>query len=73
MHLLRVRATDQVAEGEVQTACQQACPTQAITFGDLNDPGSGVAADRASPRNYAMLEELNLGPRTTWLAKIRNR
>lgn len=56
-------------EGPVRTACQQACPTEAITFGDLADPDSDVARKRASPRNYALLGGLNLAPRTTYLAR----
>lgn len=54
---------------EVVTACQQACPTQAITFGDLNDAGSAVSKLRRSGRHYALLEELGTRPRTTYLAR----
>ena len=61
-----------VADGAIVTACQQTCPTQAITFGDINDPDSRVSAMKASPRNYALLQDLNIHPRTTFLAKIRN-
>jgi molybdopterin-containing oxidoreductase family iron-sulfur binding subunit len=61
-----------IAEGEVVTACQQACPTQAIVFGNLNDPNSEVAKRKASPLNYGLLTELNTHPRTTYLAKLRN-
>lgn len=61
-----------LAEGEIRTACQQACPTQAIVFGDLNAPGSRVAALRREPRHYALLEELGTRPRTTYLARLRN-
>jgi molybdopterin-containing oxidoreductase family iron-sulfur binding subunit len=57
---------------EVVTACQAACPTRAIVFGNLNDPASAVARARAGPRNYALLEELNTHPRTTYLARLRN-
>ncbi|KAA3450603.1 molybdopterin oxidoreductase [Mesorhizobium sp. SARCC-RB16n] len=71
----RIRAqieNREIADGEVVTACQQACPTQAITFGDLNRKGSGVAREKAAPHNYALLEELNTRPRTTYLGKITN-
>jgi len=57
---------------EVVTACQAACPTRAIVFGNLNDRQSAVARAKASPRNYALLAELNTRPRTTYLAKLRN-
>jgi Fe-S-cluster-containing dehydrogenase component len=61
-----------VGGDEVVTACQAACPARAITFGNLNDPQSAVARAKAGPRNYALLEELNTRPRTTYLAKLRN-
>jgi molybdopterin-containing oxidoreductase family iron-sulfur binding subunit len=61
-----------IADGEVKTACQQACPTQAIAFGDLNDEQSVVAAKHADPRAYGLLTELDTRPRTLYLAKIRN-
>ena len=61
-----------VRDGEVVTACQQACPTQAIVFGDMNDKSSAVAQLKAEPTNYALLGELNTRPRTTYLATIRN-
>ena len=63
--------TDQpIADGAVVTACQGACPTQAISFGDLNDNQAAVVAARRDPRNYALLGELNVRPRTTYLAKL---
>ncbi|MEQ1826788.1 MAG: 4Fe-4S dicluster domain-containing protein, partial [Pirellula sp.] len=68
-----IRQSELVREGELQTACQATCPTQAIVFGDLNDPESAISKARANARGYEMLAELNLGARTTYLAKIRNR
>ena len=64
---------ERVEDGKVVTACQAACPTQAIWFGDLNDPKSAVTAKAASPRSYRLLEELNVKTRINYLAKIRNR
>ena len=61
-----------IADGEVKTACQQACPTQAIEFGDLNDNQSLVALSHADSRSYGMLSELNVKPRTKYLARVRN-
>ena len=61
-----------IGEGEIQTACQQACPAQAIIFGDLNEPKSQVARLKQSPLDYSMLGELNTRPRTTYLAKVQN-
>jgi len=66
------RPNGRVRDGEVVTACQQACPTQAIVFGDMNDPTSAVAKLKAEPANYVLLEELQTRPRTTYLANIRN-
>ena len=61
-----------LVDGEVMTACQQACPTQAIVFGDINDPDSAVSRLKQSPRNYALLGSLNTQPRTTYLARIED-
>ncbi len=61
-----------VRDGEVVTACQQACPTQAIVFGDMNDPKSEVAQLKAQHHHYSLLEELQTRPRTTYLGTIRN-
>jgi len=61
-----------IQDGEVVTACQSACPTRAIAFGDLNDPDSAVAALQGHPLQYSLLAELNTRPRTTFLASVRN-
>jgi MoCo/4Fe-4S cofactor protein with predicted Tat translocation signal len=61
-----------IRDGEIVTACQAVCPTDAIVFGDINDPNSRVARLKASPRNYSMLEDLNTRPRTTYLAAVKN-
>lgn len=64
--------SDRIQDGAVVTACQQSCPADAISFGDILDPSSRVSQDKASKRNYAMLAELNAKPRTTYLARVRN-
>jgi len=62
----------EIGDNEITTACQDACPTSAITFGDLNRVGSAVHADHQNPRRYSMLDELNNRPRTVYLARVRN-
>jgi molybdopterin-containing oxidoreductase family iron-sulfur binding subunit len=59
-------------DGEVLTACQAACPVQAIVFGDINDLKSKVSKRKQSPLNYGLLADLNTNPRTTYLAELRN-
>ena len=61
-----------IRDGEVITACQAACPAQAIVFGDLSDPASAVRRLKESPLDYALLGELGTRPRTTYLASLRN-
>ena len=61
-----------VHDGEIVTACEAACPTQAITFGDINDHNSRVARLKREKLNYGMLADLNTRPRTTYLAELRN-
>ena len=61
-----------IRDGEVVTACQQACPTRAITFGNLNDQTAAVTTLKQSPLNYGVLAELGTQPRTTYLARVAN-
>jgi MoCo/4Fe-4S cofactor protein with predicted Tat translocation signal len=61
-----------VRDGEIQTACQAACPTQAIVFGDINNRDAAVAKLKADSLNYGLLTELKTQPRTTYLAKLKN-
>ncbi len=71
----KIRATREnrgIEDGEITTACQDACPTQAIWFGDINDSDSRIAKLKANSRDYSLLEELNVRPRTTYLARVKN-
>jgi molybdopterin-containing oxidoreductase family iron-sulfur binding subunit len=61
-----------LADGEVVTACQQTCPTEAIIFGDIADPGTRVAKTRESSRLYQVLQSLGTLPRTRYLARVVN-
>ena len=76
----RIRKSQQQADNEdrdlrpneVETACQQACPTDAITFGDLNNPESDVVKEKQNPRRYELLAYLNTKPRLSYLGRVRN-
>ena len=76
----RVRGKQQEADNEdrdlrpneIETACQQACPTDAITFGDLNNPESDVVKEKQNPRRYELLSYLNVKPRLSYLGHVRN-
>lgn len=73
INLARIEAKKEdraIQDGEIVTACQQVCPTDAIVFGNINDPNSRVAKLKAEARNYGILTDLNTRPRTTYLAKI---
>ena len=61
-----------IRDGEIVTACESACPSEAIVFGNANDPTSRVARLKAQQRNYSVLSEINARPRTTYLAAVRN-
>jgi molybdopterin-containing oxidoreductase family iron-sulfur binding subunit len=68
----REKKGERVRDGDIKTACQQTCPTEAIVFGDLNDPSSRVAKLHAQKRRYDLLADLNTRPRTVYLAAVRN-
>jgi molybdopterin-containing oxidoreductase family iron-sulfur binding subunit len=71
---MEVRRHDKpIADGAIQTACQQSCPAEAIVFGDLNDPASRVAKLARDPRRFGVLEEFNFRPAVNYLAIVRNR
>jgi molybdopterin-containing oxidoreductase family iron-sulfur binding subunit len=61
-----------IADGDIVSACQQACPADAIVFGNINDPNSRVSQLKRAQHRYELLAELNTKPRTSFLAKLRN-
>jgi Fe-S-cluster-containing dehydrogenase component len=64
-----------VQDGSIQTACSSSCPSEAITFGDMNDPKSAISTileEEAIDRKFHVLEELNVKPNVSYLTKIRN-
>lgn len=71
-HVAADKENRPIRDGEVVTACQQACPTKAIVFGDINDPNSEVSRLKRDGRHYVLLEELGTRPRTTYLARWRD-
>jgi len=70
--ITRRNAGEEIKDGDVVTACQSVCPTQAIVFGNLNDKNSKVRKLHENNRSYSVLGELNTRPRTKYLAKVRN-
>ena len=67
------KGCSRVPDGDVVTACQEACPASAITFGNMNDPKSAVSQLMQNQRSFRVLEELNVRPSVTYLAKVRNK
>ena len=67
-----IREGREIRDGDVTTACQQACPTRAITFGDINDPNAAVTQRKGQPQDYGVLTFLNTKPRTTYMARFNN-
>src|SRR5262249_34133908 len=70
-----IRASDEdrgIRDGEIQTACQQVCPTKAIVFGDINAQNNQVSQLKRHKLNYQLLAELNTRPRTSYMAELRN-
>lgn len=61
-----------LVDGEIKTACQQSCPAQAISFGDLNDPASRVAKLAHDPRSYRVLADINVEPAVRYMTKVKN-
>jgi molybdopterin-containing oxidoreductase family iron-sulfur binding subunit len=61
-----------IRDGEIVTACQQACPTDAIVFGNINDGDSRVSKLKRQERSYGVLEDINTRPRTTYVAEVLN-
>ena len=62
-----------ISDGDIHTACQQSCPAQAITFGDMNDTHSKVASEIDNPRHFRVLDEFNFLPSVGYLRVVRNR
>ena len=73
MKIARRNAGEEVKDGDIVTACQQVCPTRALTFGNLKDKDAAVTALQKNPRAYDVLGDLDTRPRTRYLAKLRNR
>ena len=67
-----VKRGEPLKDGEIKTACQQVCPTDAIVFGDLNDPKSRVAQRMQSERTYRVLDDLGTRPNVAYLKKVRH-